>query len=84
MTYPLTLTWIGLLALTLVGWWLGHPPAGMADQPQWLLWIVLLLSAIKGHWVIDRFMGMRHAPLAFRLAVRGWLLAVLCAMALFL
>lgn len=84
MTYRLTLTWLGLLALTLIGWWLGHQPATNEVQPVWLLWAVLLLSAIKGQWVIDQFMGMKTAPLVFRLAVSGWLLVVLCAIALFL
>ena len=84
MTYPLTLTWLGLMALTLIGWWLGHQPATPMVQPSWLLGTVLLLSAIKGQWVIGRFMGMRNAPVGVRLAVSGWLLAVLCAMALFL
>lgn len=84
MTYPLTLTWIGLLVLTLFGWWLGHQPDAAQTGQPWLLWAVLLLSAIKGQWVIDRFMGMKKAPTGFRLAVSGWLLAVLCAMALFL
>ncbi len=84
MTHPLTLTWLGLLALTLIGWRLGHQPGTPLVQPPWLLWAVLLLSAIKGQWVIDRFMGMKNAPWQFRLAVSGWLVAVLCAMALFL
>lgn len=84
MTYPLTLTWLGLLTLTLIGWWLGHQPADPAVQTPWLLWTVLLLSAIKGQWVIDRFMGMKNAPLGFRLAVNGWLLVVLGAVALLL
>lgn len=84
MTYQLTLTWLGLLALTLTGWWLGHQPITQLTQPPWLLWAVLLLSAIKGQWVINQFMGMRTAPMGFRLAVSGWLVTVLCAIALFL
>lgn len=84
MTYQLTLTWLGLLSLTLLGWWLGHQPGTALLQQPWLLWAVLLLSAIKGQWLIDRFMGMKTAPWIFRLAVSGWLFAVLCAMAIFL
>lgn len=84
MTYRLTATWLALLALTLLAWWLGHQANFPATQQHWLLWVVLLLSAIKGQWVIDRFMGMRTAPWALRLAVSGWLLAVLAAMAVFL
>lgn len=84
VTRSLTLTWLGLVTLTLAGWWLGHQPVPGMVQSSWLLWVVLLLSAIKGHWVIDRFMGMGRAPLVFRLAVNGWLVTILCAIALFL
>jgi hypothetical protein len=84
MTHKLTLSWLCLLALTLFGWWLGHQPSYPLVQEQWLLWAVLLLSAIKGQWIIDHFMGMRDAPMGFRLAISGWLVLVLAAMVLFL
>lgn len=45
---------------------------------------VLMLNAIKGQWVIDQIMGMKNAPWKFRLAASGWLVAILCAMSLFL
>ena len=84
MTHRLTLSWLSLMALTLLGWWLGHQPALALIQGEWLLWAVLVLSAVKGQWLIDHFMGMKTAPMGLRLAVSGWLLAVLAAMALFL
>lgn len=84
MTHRLTLSWLGLLALTLTGWWLGHQPTFTLIQAEWLLWAILLLSAVKGQWVIDHFMGLKTAPRWLRLVVSGWLLAVLAAMALFL
>ncbi|WP_022963842.1 cytochrome C oxidase subunit IV family protein [Halopseudomonas pelagia] len=84
MTHRLTLSWLSLLALTLLGWWLGHQPTLALIQGEWLLWAVLVLSAVKGQWLIDHFMGMKTAPMGLRLAVSGWLLAVLAAMALFL
>lgn len=84
MTHRLTLSWLSLLALTLLGWWLGHQATFALIQGQWLLWVIVLLSAVKGQWVIDHFMGLRTAPTWLRLAVSGWLLAVLTAMALLL
>jgi hypothetical protein len=84
MTHKLTLSWLCLLALTLLGWWLGHQPFYPLFPQQWLLWAVLLLSAVKGQWIINLFMGMKNAPMGFRLAMSGWLLIVLAAMALFL
>jgi hypothetical protein len=84
MARSLTLTWLGLVALTLTGWWLGHQPGSNVVQQAWLPWAVLLLSAIKGQWVIDHFMGMKTAPTGFRMAVSGWLVTVLCTIALLL
>lgn len=79
MTNKLTLSWLALLALTGLGWWLGHYTEG-----SWLLWAIILLSAIKGQWLIDHFMGLMHGPKLFRAIVSGWLAGVLVCMALFL
>lgn len=84
MTHRLTLSWLSLLALTLLAWWLGHQPTFPLIREEWLLWAVLILSAVKGQWVIDHFMGMKTARRMFRLALSGWLLTVLAVMALFL
>ena len=79
MTTKLTFSWLALLALTLLGWWLGHYTEG-----SWLLWAIILLSAIKGQWLIDHFMGLARGPKLFRAIVSGWLAVVLTSMAIFL
>lgn len=79
MTTKLTFGWLALLFLTGLGWWLGHYTEG-----SWLLWIIILLSAIKGQWLIDHFMGLARGPKLFRALVSGWLLLVLTSMAVFL
>lgn len=68
----LTATWLTLLVLTLLMWLLrGYRSA------DWLPFVVLILVAIKGQLVIDRFMELRHAPVLWRVALSGWLFTVL-------
>ncbi len=76
MKTGLTLAWLGLMSLTLAAWWLGHSASG-----SWLGLAVLALTVLKGQWVIDRFMELRHAPVLFRALVSGWLAVVVSAMA---
>ena len=76
MTTRLSLAWLGLMGLTLAAWWLGHSAAG-----SWLGLAVLALTVIKGQWLIDRFMELRHAPVMFRALVSGWLVVVVGAAA---
>jgi len=67
-----TLAWLLLLALTAFS-------AGIADTRlagAAVLVPVLLATLLKGHIVIDAFMGLRRAPLLWRGVVIGWLLAV--------
>lgn len=70
-------TWLALLVLTLLMWFLrGYRGA------DWLPVLVLVTVAIKGQLVIDRFMELRHAPVLWRLAVSGWLFTVLSVVAI--
>lgn len=68
----ITTTWLALLALTLLMWFLRGNRG-----TEWLPFVVLVLVAIKGQLVIDRFMELRRAPVLWRVAVSGWLLTVL-------
>lgn len=76
MITHLTRAWLGLMALTLVAWWLGHSGSG-----PWLGLAVLALTVLKGQWLIDRFMELRQAPVLFRTLVSGWLIVVVGSMA---
>ncbi|MFZ2290380.1 MAG: cytochrome C oxidase subunit IV family protein [Halopseudomonas yangmingensis] len=76
----LTIGWLSLMGLTILGWWLGHHMA----TGTLLTLIVVVLTVIKGQWLIDQFMELRHAPRVFRFLVSGWLLLLGGAMAVFL
>ncbi|MDN5850572.1 MAG: cytochrome C oxidase subunit IV family protein [Nitrococcus sp.] len=68
----LTATWLTLLGLTLAMWFLRDYRGS-----DWLAFVVLIVVAIKGQLVIDRFMELRHAPILWRITLSGWLLTVL-------
>ena len=68
----LTITWLTLLALTLLMWFLRDYRGA-----EWVVFVVLILVAVKGQLVIDRFMELRHAPIMWRIALSGWLFTVL-------
>jgi hypothetical protein len=67
-----TRAWLILLALTTLSVGLAETHlSGMA-----VLVPVLLATLIKGRIVIDAFMGLRSAPLMWRMIVLGWLITV--------
>lgn len=68
----------GLLLLTLGAWWLGHGTAG-----AWVVSCVLAITFVKGQWLIDEFMELRHAPHWLRWVVSGWLVLLVGMTALF-
>jgi cytochrome c oxidase subunit IV len=64
--------WVILLALTGLSTGLAETHlSGLA-----VLVPVLLATLLKGRIVIDAFMGLRHAPILWRVTVIGWLLVV--------
>ena len=65
--------WLILLALT--GLSTGLAETHLAGAA--VLVPVLLATLLKGRIVIDAFMGLRHAPVLWRVTVLGWLVAVL-------
>ncbi len=70
--------WVGLVSLTLLGYWIGME--GMSGN----LALGLLLGAalIKGQFVITYFMEMVNAPLKWAIIPTVWLLLVLAIIAL--
>jgi heme/copper-type cytochrome/quinol oxidase subunit 4 len=66
-----TITWLLLVAATVAGWLLsGHDGAG-GDAMR--VGAILLLAAIKIHFVIAVFMGLRDAPMGWRMGVLAWI-----------
>lgn len=67
--------WIGLLLATGITYWLGETsqPGQLGMGP---VFIMLTLVLVKGLWVINDFMELRHAPPLWRRLVTGWLVFV--------
>lgn len=72
-----TVLWLFLLALT--GLSFGLAEAGMPGNA--VLLPVLGATLLKGGLVIDRYMALHDVVAPWRLALHGWLVAVLLAIA---
>lgn len=70
------LTWLVLLALTVLSAALGELAAGSL-----LPALGLVLAAVKGQLVLDVFMGLGRAPRGWRLVMSGYLMALVSALA---
>lgn len=68
----------GLLGLTFGAWLIGHNLSA-----SWVVGCVLAITFVKGQWLIDEFMELRHAPQWLRWVVSGWLVLVVGMTALF-
>ncbi len=64
--------WLQLLLATAITWWLGESgQVGVGGMGPVL--VIFGLSFVKGWWVVNDFMGLRHAPALWRRVVVGWL-----------
>lgn len=67
--------WAMLLVATAITWWLGESGqvgrGGMAP-----VLAIFALAVFKAVWVMDDFMGLRHAPVLWRRLLLGWLITV--------
>jgi hypothetical protein len=68
-----TLIWAVLVAATLATWMLAR--SGVAS-PLETVGLVMAIAAFKARLIVLHFMGLKHAPLAYRLIFEGWILAV--------
>lgn len=69
----LDLTFAGLLLATLITWLIGEQGA---SGPLTVA-ILLVLAGVKGWWVADEFMALRHVALHWRLIILLWLVIIL-------
>lgn len=70
----LTYVWAIISAITVLSWWLGHPPAGGELVPTVPITIaVLVLGLVKVRLIIQHFMEVRTAPRWLRLFTDTWL-----------
>lgn len=71
----LTLTWLFLVAATLLGSWLGETETRDGTGAPWLVGMVIVISFAKAWAVGLQFMQLRRAPLALRFLFEGWIVA---------
>lgn len=71
-TRILDLTFAALMLITFIMWQIGEQHA----HGPVIAGVLLSLAGIKGWWVADEFMGLRHAALQWRLIILLWLTVV--------
>src|SRR5690606_40345371 len=77
-THALEIGLAGLVLLPLAAWLTGHNVSA-----SWVIGCVLAATFIKGQWLIDELMELRHAPAWLRCVVGGWLVLIVGMTALF-
>ena len=74
--FSLTRTWLILLAVTAITYWIGE--GGLADHGSLVPVLVIFgLAFIKGLLVCLDFLELRGAPALWRWLIIGWLVGVL-------
>ena len=72
----LTRTWLVLLCITAITYWVGE--GGLAGQASIVpVLLIFALALVKGVLVCLDFLELRQAPAMWRWIVLGWLIAVL-------
>jgi hypothetical protein len=68
--------WGLLLLATAVTWWLGESGQVGAGSVLPVL-MIFAMALLKGWYVIQDFMELRHAPVLWRRLLQGWLVLVI-------
>lgn len=76
-------TWLALLGLTALTWWLGEHGLAAAGHPLVRLG-VLVFAAAKAGLIAWEWMELRGAPRLWKRIVGGWIAAVTTLIALLL
>ena len=82
----ITIAWLALSAITVLGWWLapGHS-GGQADPSVPITVAVIMLGFVKCRVIIRCFMEVRSAPVWLRRSTDGWLVTLwLAVLAIYL
>ncbi|ORV41101.1 prokaryotic cytochrome C oxidase subunit IV family protein [Mycolicibacter engbaekii] len=70
----LTGSWVVLVAITVLAWWLSPGHTAGPVQPSIPITVtVIALSAVKARLIIRNFMEVRTAPIWLRRATDAWL-----------
>src|SRR5262245_23875858 len=77
----LLVVWLGLVAVTLVSWWIGsrHGHREFASSTA-VTYAVILIAAIKLRVIVREFMEVRHAPRLLRGLTDGWVVLLIVAL----
>lgn len=74
--------WLALSAITLLSYWLSARSDGASDEPNArVTYAALLLVAVKVRAIVSEFMEARRASKKLQLAMDGWLLLLVVALA---
>lgn len=68
-----TTAWLVLVVATITTWLLAR---GGTASPIETVSLVMVIAAFKARLIVLHFMGLKHAPLPYRLIFEGWILAV--------
>ncbi len=68
-----TSVWVVLVVATVTTWLLAR---GGAASPLETVSLVMVIAAFKARLIVLHFMGLKHAPLPYRLIFECWILAV--------
>lgn len=70
----LTASWLVLVAITVLAWWLAPGHSGGHVEPSIPITVtVIALSAVKARLIIRNFMEVRAAPIWLRRTTDAWL-----------
>ncbi|WP_234812087.1 cytochrome C oxidase subunit IV family protein [Mycolicibacter longobardus] len=73
----LTGSWLVLVVITVLAWWLSPGHAGGHVEPSIPITVaVIALSAVKARLIIRNFMEVRTAPLWLRRTTDAWLVVL--------
>lgn len=73
LTRAAVLTWLALIVATLATFWLAESHELRAPAA---VTIVLLIALFKARLVVLHYMGLKHAPRAWRIAFEAWVAVV--------
>ena len=75
---PCTAVWLVLMGLTLLAFSIGK----LELSGTTIIAVLLISTFLKGQMVIDYFMGLKRAPLFWRILISSWLFLVISGIAL--
>lgn len=77
-THFLNVIWVALMVATVLTWFIGKS----MQMSVTMVFIVLVISAVKGWLIIEDFMALRRVKVLWRGIVLGWLLLTLAVILL--